>query len=215
MAKLIFKYGTLTSGKSLDLLKVYDSYKRQGKNILLTTSSIDTRTGKGIVSSRVGIKEEAFTIDNTEEGRFNLLELIDTLSSEVPLDCIVVDEAQFLSRSIIESLSRVVDKLNIPVICYGLKNDFQNNLFEGSEALLIYADKIEEVKSVCNYCNHKATMNARVDAKGKRVTDGEQIVLGAEDKYIAVCRYHYNQLAKGPIRKGTVQYIYGDKLWEI
>ena len=212
MAKLIFRYGTLTSGKSLDLLKVYDSYKRQGKNILLTTSSIDTRTGKGIVSSRVGFKEEAFTIDNTEEGRIKLLERIDTLSKEVPLDCILVDEAQFLSRDIIESLSRVVDKLGIPVICYGLKNDFQNNLFEGSEALLIYADKIEEVKSVCNYCNHKATMNARVDSDGKRVTEGEQIVLGAEDKYIAVCRYHYNQLANGPIHKGSVQYIYGDKL---
>ena len=196
MAKLIFKYGTLTSGKSLDLLKVYDSYKRQGKNILLTTSSIDTRTGKGIVSSRVGIKEEAFTIDNTEEGRFNLLELIDTLSSEVPLDCIVVDEAQFLSRDIIESLSRVVDKLNIPVICYGLKNDFQNNLFEGSEALLIYADKIEEIKTIC-WCGRKATMVARI-VDGKFVKQGDQILIGGNDMYISLCRKHYNDGRLGP-----------------
>lgn len=188
MAQLFYTYSTMSAGKSLDLLKVNHNYREQGKKTLLFTPRTDTRYGKGKITSRIGIQENALSVDY----EFNFYEYVKrnkTVSEKVY--CILIDEAQFLSREQIVQLSRVVDWLGIPVMCYGLKNDFQNNLFEGAEALLLYADKIIEIKTICakEECGKKATMNLRL-SDGKPVYEGFQIQIGDEE-YIPVCRKHY------------------------
>lgn len=188
MAQLFYTYSTMSAGKSLDLLKVNHNYREQGKKTLLFTPRIDTRNGEGKITSRIGIQEDALSVDY----EFNFYEYVkrNKIVSE-KVYCILIDEAQFLSREQIVQLSRVVDMLDIPVMCYGLKNDFQNNLFEGSEALLLYADKIIEIKTICakDTCGKKAIMNLRL-SDGKPVYEGEQIQIGDEE-YIPVCRKHY------------------------
>ena len=188
MAQLFYTYSTMSAGKSLDLLKVNHNYREQGKKTLLFTPRIDTRHGEGKITSRIGIQEDALSVDY----EFNFYEYVkrNKIVSE-KIYCILIDEAQFLSREQIVQLSRVVDWLGIPVMCYGLKNDFQNNLFEGSEALLLYADKIQEIKTICmkENCGKKAIMNLRL-SDGKPVYHGEKIQIGDED-YVPVCRKHY------------------------
>ena len=188
MAQLFYTYSTMSAGKSLDLLKVNHNYREQGKKTLLFTPRIDTRHGEGKITSRIGIQEDALSVDY----EFNFYEYVkrNKIVSE-KVYCILIDEAQFLSREQIVQLSRVVDMLGIPVMCYGLKNDFQNNLFEGSEALLLYADKIIEIKTICakENCGKKATMNLRL-SDGKPVYEGFQIQTGDEE-YLPVCRKHY------------------------
>ena len=188
MAQLFYTYSTMSAGKSLDLLKVNHNYREQGKKTLLFTPRIDTRHGEGKITSRIGIQEDALSVDY----EFNFYEYVkrNKIVSE-KVYCILIDEAQFLSREQIVQLSRVVDMLDIPVMCYGLKNDFQNNLFEGSEALLLYADKIQEIKTICmkENCGKKAIMNLRL-SDGKPVYHGEKIQIGDED-YVPVCRKHY------------------------
>lgn len=188
MAQLFYTYSTMSAGKSLDLLKVNHNYREQGKKTLLFTPRIDTRNGEGKITSRIGIQEDALSVDY----EFNFYEYVkrNKIVSE-KVYCILIDEAQFLSREQIVQLSRVVDMLDIPVMCYGLKNDFQNNLFEGSEALLLYADKIIEIKTICakDTCGKKAIMNLRL-SDGKPMYEGEQIQIGDEE-YIPVCRKHY------------------------
>ena len=188
MSQLFYTYSTMSAGKSLDLLKVNHNYREQGKKTLLFTPRIDTRHGEGKITSRIGIQEDALSVDY----EFNFYEYVkrNKIVSE-KVYCILIDEAQFLSREQIVQLSRVVDWLGIPVMCYGLKNDFQNNLFEGSEALLLYADKIIEIKTICakDTCGKKAIMNLRL-SDGKPVYEGSQIQIGDEE-YVPVCRKHY------------------------
>lgn len=188
MAQLFYIYSTMSAGKSLDLLKVNHNYREQGKKTLLFTPRIDTRHGEGKITSRIGIQEDALSVDY----EFNFYEYVkrNKIVSE-KIYCILIDEAQFLSREQIVQLSRVVDWLGIPVMCYGLKNDFQNNLFEGAEALLLYSDKIIEIKTICakDTCGKKATMNLRL-SDGSPVYHGQQIQIG-DDEYLPVCRKHY------------------------
>ena len=157
MAKLYFKYGAMNSGKSIEIVKVAHNYEEQNKPVKIFTSAVDTRTKVGLVASRTGLEREATPITDD----MDLFEEIAVIDTE--LYCILIDEAQFLKKHHILELARVVDQLNIPVMAFGLKNDFSNELFEGSKYLLIYADKIEELKTICWYCHRKATMNLRIN----------------------------------------------------
>lgn len=186
MAKLYFKYGTLKAGKSIEILQTVHNYESVGKRILLYTSAKDNRSGIGVVASRVGLEKSAIPIQEDEAISQAIAR---NICEYGPLDCVLIDEAQFLTSDTVRDLAWVVDRLEVPVITYGLKNDFQNNLFEGSQALLAYADRIEEIKSVCVMCNKKAIMNLRT-AGGEPVYEGEQIQIGDEE-YLPVCRKHY------------------------
>ena len=192
MAKLFFIYSTMNSGKSLDLLKTAHNYESQGKKVLVFTSDKDTRyvkihngDTKGIIKTRIGLEREALLLERflKKENYFQEIE-------KENYDCILVDEAQFLHRQAILALVEIVDKLKVPVICYGLKNDFQNHLFEGSETLLIFADKLQEIKTVCTYCDRKATMNMR-SLNGIPEFEGSQIQMGGNEAYAPVCRQCY------------------------
>ncbi|XJS09957.1 thymidine kinase [Aerococcaceae bacterium WGS1372] len=184
MAKLYFKYGAMNSGKSIEIVKVAHNYEEQNKAVKIFTSAIDNRTEVGLVASRTGLERSATPIaDDTD-----LFELISSI--ETKLYCVLIDEAQFLKKHHILELARVVDELDIPVMAFGLKNDFVNELFEGSKYLLIYADKIEEIKTICWFCHRKATMNLRIH-EGKPVYKGEQIQIGGNESYLPVCRNCY------------------------
>lgn len=184
MAQLFFKYGAMNSGKSIEILKVAHNYEEQGKKTQLLTSGLDNRDAVGKVSSRIGISKDAIPVfDDT-----NILdELIDQKDQ---LDCVLIDESQFLTKEHVLQLVKIVDDWNIPVMAFGLKNDFRNQLFEGSKNLLIYADKIEEIKTTCWFCGKKATMNLRL-VDGTPVYEGEQIQIGGNEDYHSVCRQHY------------------------
>lgn len=185
MAKLYFKFGAMNSGKSIEIVKVAHNYEEQNKPVKIFTSAVDTRTKVGLVASRTGLEREATPITDD----MDLYEEIAAIDTE--LYCILIDEAQFLKKHHILELARVVDQLNIPVMAFGLKNDFSNELFEGSKYLLIYADKIEELKTICWYCHRKATMNLRIN-DGEPVYTGEQIQIGGNESYLPVCRSCYN-----------------------
>jgi len=184
MAQLYFRYSTMNAGKSTEILKIAHNYEEQNKSVLLFTPSIDDRYGRGQITSRMGFQREAVIIDDGTD----LL----SQAREVMPDCVLVDEGQFLTRGQVIGLTRIVDELGIPVIVYGLKNDYRNRLFSGSEALLLFADKIEEVKAVCWYCPKKATMLLKYK-DGLPVGDGPQVEIGGNDKYISVCRKCYSQ----------------------
>lgn len=182
MAQLYFKYGAMNSGKSIEILKVAHNYEEQNKSVLIFTSGLDHRDEVGVVSSRVGMKRTATPIFE----QTNIFEIVK--NKIVQPHCILIDEAQFLTKEHVLQLTEIVDELHIPTMCFGLKNDFQNELFEGSKYLLLYADKIEEMKTICWFCERKATMNLRVDANQKPVYTGEQIQIGGNDTYYPVCR---------------------------
>lgn len=186
MADLTFKYGTMKSGKTLDLIRVARSYREQGKIVMILTSNKDTRSGLNKVVSRVGVTAEATSIGEDT----NVLEII---SRKTNPDIILIDEAQFLTRNQVRTLSEYIadkGKRDIPVVCYGLKNDFRNELFEGSAALLAYADNLVEIESNCQKCDRKATMTLRFN-KGKPIKNGDQVLIGDQD-YVPVCKEHYN-----------------------
>lgn len=184
MAQLYFRYGAMNSGKSIEILKVAHNYREQGKEVMLFTSGLDDRDRVGVVSSRIGLSEEATPVF-AETDIFALVKQADDIS------CVLVDEAQFLNKEHILQLTKIVDELNIPVMAFGLKNDFRNELFEGSKYLLLYADKIEEMKTICWFCEHKATMNLHY-IDGKPVYEGDQIQIGGNEAYYSVCRHHYH-----------------------
>lgn len=184
MAQLFFKYGAMNSGKSIEILKVAHNYEEQNKPVIIMTSSVDNRENIGVVSSRIGFSRTGTPIFEETD----LLAVIRGLDYEPA--CVLVDEAQFLTKEHIFQLTKIVDELEIPVMAFGLKNDFQNELFEGSKYLLLYADKIEEIKTICWYCHKKATMNMRV-VDGNPVYTGEQIQIGGNESYYSVCRKHY------------------------
>ncbi|GAX90192.1 thymidine kinase [Effusibacillus lacus] len=182
MAQLYFRYGAMNSGKSIEILKVAHNYEEQNKGVLIFTSAIDDRDEMGYVSSRIGIRRKAIPVfDDTDI--FSVVQ-----DSNHRVYCVLVDEVQFLKKEQILQLVRIVDELSIPVIGFGLKNDFRNELFEGSKYMLLYADKIEEMKTICWFCERKATMALRVDENKKPVYTGEQIQIGGNDSYFPVCR---------------------------
>lgn len=184
MAQLFFKYGSMNSGKSIDILKVAHNYEEQGKPVVLMTSGVDDRSGRGIIASRIGLERKVKPImDDT-----NIYDYVNKMDRKIY--CVLIDEAQFLKKEHVLQLIKIVDELNIPVMAFGLKNDFRNELFEGSKYLLIYADKIEEMKTICWFCPHKATMNLRIH-NGKPVYEGEQVQIGGNESYYPVCRKHY------------------------
>lgn len=185
MAKLYYRYGAMGSGKTIDLLKVAYNYEEREQKVLIFTSALDNRYEVGKITTRVGLQRDAIVI--TRE--FNIYEYIDKLEDKP--DCILVDEANFLTREQVFELTDVVDFFNIPVICYGLRADFRLNFFEGSHPLMELADKIEEIKTICE-CGAKATVNMRF-VDGKAVTEGEQVFIGGNESYKAVCRKCYKK----------------------
>lgn len=192
MAQFFFEYGTMSSGKTIEILKVAHNYEVQGRKIALMTSGVDNRSGRGVVASRIGLNRTATPIDDD----LDLFSYIHNLNQEDidngdgQLAAVLIDEAQFLKKHQVIECAKIVDELHIPVMAFGLKNDFQNHLFEGSEYLLLYADKIEEMKTICHYCGHKATMVLRFK-DGKPVYEGQQLQIGGDESYVPVCRFHY------------------------
>lgn len=184
MAQLFFRYGAMNAGKSIEVLKVAHNYEEQGKQVLLMTSSLDTRNGQGQIASRIGLSRKAVAL----QADTNIYTVVQNQCPQAA--CILIDEAQFLTVEQVKQAAAVVDELGIPVMAFGLKNDSQNHLFAGSEALLIYADKIEEMKTICWFCRKKATMNLRI-TNGQADYGGEQIQIGGNESYYPVCRKHY------------------------
>ncbi len=186
MAQLYYRYSTMNAGKSIELIKVAYNYEERGKNVLALIPSVDDRYGVGVITSRIGIQREALVVNEDT----NILELYIRENEKRKIDCVLIDECQFLKKHHVQELVEIVDSCDVPVLAYGLKNDFRNELFEGSYYMLIYADKIEEIKTIC-WCGRKATMVARV-IDGKVVKQGEQVVIGGNDMYVSLCRKHYN-----------------------
>lgn len=188
MAKLYFRYGVMGSSKSANALMVRYNYEERGQKALMVKPDIDQREGKAIVNSRIGLHYPCVWFD----------ELRDMGEEKIrAYQCIIVDEAQFLTRDEVAFLTEVVDDMRVPVICYGLRADFKGDLFPGSEALLACADIIEEIKTIC-WCGRKATCNARFDEHGTVLKEGAQVVLGANDCYIGLCRRHWKAGDLGP-----------------
>ena len=189
MAKLHFYYSAMNAGKSTTLLQSSYNYNERGMNTLILVPEIDTRYGTNKVTSRIGLQSEA-TSFKREEDLFKYIEA--AIKKNPNIKCILVDEAQFLTKKQVWELAMVADDLNIPVLTYGLRSDFIGEPFEGSKYLLALADQLIEIKTIC-HCGRKATMNARVDAAGNVVREGAQIEIGGNDRYVAVCRKHLRQ----------------------
>ena len=188
MAQLYFKYGAMGSSKSANALMARFNYEERGQETLLVKPQLDTRDGDHMVRSRIGLQHPCIYFHEMQQMPDRELQ---------KYACIIVDEAQFLTKEEVYYLVHLVDDCNIPVICYGLKADFKGELFPGSYQLLVLADKLEEVKTIC-WCGRKAICNARLDGKGGITKVGEQVVLGANDKYIGLCRKHWRLGDPGP-----------------
>ena len=186
MAKLYFNYSSMNAGKSTMLLQANHNYSERGMNAQLYTSALDNRFGNDEITSRIGLKKKSniFTKDT------NIFEEIALKHKALFVDCLLIDEAQFLTKKQVEQLGKIVDKLEIPVLAFGIRTDFQGNLFEGSKFLLAWADNLKEIKTIC-HCGRKATMVLRINDQGKVIEDGAQIEIGGEDKYVSVCRKHF------------------------
>lgn len=187
MAKLYFRYSAMNAGKTTQLLQVKYNYEERGQNVLLLKPAIDDRDGNGIVKSRIGLECNAVVIDFETD----ILALVKKHLRDREIHCVILDEAQFLTKEQVSQICIIVDELNIPVIAYGLRSDFRGNLFPGSEALLAFADSIEELKTIC-WCGKKAIMNTRL-LNGKPVYEGEQIQIGGNESYISLCRKHWRE----------------------
>ena len=188
MAKLYFYYAAMNAGKSTTLLQADYNYRERGMETMLWTARLDDRAGAGVIGSRIALSAPAHVYDDS-------VDLFDAITDELKrrkLDCILVDEAQFLTQRHVLQLCEVADTLSIPVLCYGLRTDFQAKLFPGSAALLALADSLIELKAVCE-CGRKATMNLRVDAEGHAIAAGAQTEIGGNDRYVALCRKHFFQ----------------------
>ncbi|MDQ2064793.1 thymidine kinase [Xinfangfangia sp. CPCC 101601] len=186
MAKLYFHYSTMNAGKSTLLLQASHNYQEGGMETLLITAQFDNRAGEGRIGSRIGIGCEADTFAPDED----LFEKIQSRQSLGPLACVFIDEAQFLSKAQVWQLACAVDDLKVPVMCYGLRVDFQGNLFPGSAALLAWADEMREIRTIC-HCGKKATMVVRKGADGRAMKDGDQVVIGGNETYQSLCRRHW------------------------
>ncbi|GIR95299.1 MAG: thymidine kinase [Paracoccaceae bacterium] len=189
MAKLFFNYSTMNAGKSTILLQAAHNYEERGMIPYLLTAEIDKRFGEGKIASRIGIEKQADTFND----RLNLYNLLKSKQKSSPISCVLIDEAQFLTKEQVWQLASAVDDLFLPILCYGLRVDFQGNLFPGSSALLGLADELKEIKTIC-HCGKKATMVVRKSASNKPIKDGSQIQIGGNDLYESLCRVHWRQL---------------------
>ncbi len=193
MAKLYFYYSTMNAGKTTSLLQSAYNYHERGMRTLIFTPSLDNRYGEGVVTSRIGLKADALRVSADE----NLFERVEAdIAEHGQLHCVFVDEAQFLSRSQVWQISDVVDRLNVPVLAFGLRTDFRGELFEGSSYLLAWADNLEEIKTIC-HSGRKATMVVRVDEHGRAVTEGPQVEIGGNERYVSVSRAEFKKINEG------------------
>ncbi|MXO90924.1 thymidine kinase [Pontixanthobacter aquaemixtae] len=188
MAKLYFYYASMNAGKSTTLLQADFNYRERGMHTMLWTAKLDDRSEDKAIESRIGLGAEAHRY---EEGT-DLWEQVGASHAVEPIDCVLIDEAQFLSKQQVWQCARLADEAGIPVLCYGLRTDFQGELFPGSAALLGIADSLVELKAVC-HCGKKASMNLRVDESGAAVKAGEQTEIGGNDRYVALCRKHFSE----------------------
>lgn len=187
MAKLYFYYSAMNAGKSAFLLQANHNYKERGMETILFTPSIDDRFGKGKITSRIGISANGIPVDDS----INMFEYAKEKFNRNPkLACVLIDEAQFLNKSQVAQLTEITDRLNIPVLAYGLRTNHRRELFEGSHYLLAWADKLIELKTVC-HCGRKATMTMKIDSNGNKVIDDVTVEIGGNDKYVATCRIHH------------------------
>ncbi|MEL0635948.1 thymidine kinase [Marinomonas sp. TI.3.20] len=191
MAKLYFYYSAMNAGKSTILLQSAHNYQERGMAVMLFTAAIDDRYEIGQIASRIGINAEA----NLFTKESDLWSQIKDQHQTSPLSCILIDEAQFLTKEQVYALSDVVDTLKIPVLAFGIRTDFQGELFAGSKALLAWSDKLIELKTVC-HCGSKAIMVIRVDEQGKPVKEGAQVEIGGNDRYLSVCRKHFKEAVR-------------------
>jgi len=201
MAKLYFYYSAMNAGKTTTLLQSAHNYRERGMRVAILTPRLDDRAGRGVVASRIGLKADgiAFNADT------DLQQLIaGDIAVHGPLGCVLVDEAQFLSRSQVWQLSEVVDQLRIPVLCYGLRTDFRGELFEGSQYLLAWADEMQEIKTIC-HSGKKATMTVRVDEHGHAVKDGPQVEIVGNERYVSVSRAEFKKITRGEGRIDPMQ----------
>lgn len=188
MAKLYFYYSSMNAGKSTSLLQSSYNYRERGMNTLVLAPDFDDRYGVGQVTSRIGLEAEATGFNAADD----LLDIVLTCLEEDPLHCVLVDEAQFLTRDQVFQLGRVSDELDIPVLAYGLRTDFRGEPFEGSKYLLAWADNLKEIKAICD-CGKKATMVIRLDENGNAVQSGSQVEIGGNDRYVSLCRRHFKE----------------------
>ena len=200
MAKLYFYYSAMNVGKTTHLLQSSYNYRERGMNTLILSPAFDNRFGVGKVASRIGIESPSIIFSEKE----NLLSLINKYSDERKIHCVLVDEAQFLSREQVYQLTEIVDQLNIPVLAYGLRTDFQGELFTGSQYLLAWADHLKELKTIC-HSGKKATMVVRVDENGRAVKAGAQVEIGGNDRYISVSRAEYKRIFYGEGKIDSIQ----------
>ncbi|MGO1069812.1 thymidine kinase [Lysobacter sp. CA199] len=198
MAKLYFYYSAMNAGKTTTLLQSAHNYQERGMRVAILTPRLDHRAGSGTVASRIGLRADAVAFDRDTD----LEALIHAdIAARGALHCVLVDEAQFMSRAQVWQLSEIVDELRIPVLCYGLRTDFRGELFEGSQYLLAWADELTEIKTIC-HSGKKATMNVRVDEAGRAVQDGPQVEIGGNERYISVSRAEYKKVMRG---EGTIE----------
>jgi thymidine kinase len=192
MAKVYFYYSAMNAGKSTVLLQSSYNYQERGMRTLVFAPAVDTRAGLGRIRSRIGLEAEAEVLSATDN-LFNRTRREHSLS---PVACVLVDEAQFLTPAQVSQATDIADELDIPVLCYGLRTDFQGNLFPGSAALLALADDLIELKTIC-HCGRKATMNLRTGADGKAIREGAQVEIGGNERYVPMCRRHYKAALAG------------------
>ncbi len=188
MAQLYFYYSAMNAGKSTTLLQSSFNYRERGMTSLIFTAALDDRYHVGKVTSRLGIQEDA-TVYGKED---NIFDAVVSAQQEQKIDCVLIDECQFLSRAQVYQITDIVDKLNIPVLCYGLRTDFRGELFEGARHLLAWADKLVELKTIC-HCGRKAIMVFKTDENGMAIAEGAQVDIGGNEKYESVCRMHYKE----------------------
>ena len=192
MAKLHFNYSTMNAGKSTVLLQAAHNYAERGMRTLLLTAALDDRAGTGRIASRIGLSKPAETFG----ARDDLHARIEAALAEGPLACVLIDEAQFLSKAQVWQLARAVDGFGVPVMAFGLRTDFMGELFEGSAALLAIADELREVRTIC-HCGAKATMVVRLDGEGRVARGGAQVEIGGNERYVSLCRRHWRETFEG------------------
>ena len=198
MAKLYFYYSAMNAGKTTTLLQSAHNYRERGMRVAILTPRMDDRAGSGVVASRIGLRAEGISFDRDDD--LEALVKRDIVYNGT-LNCVLVDEAQFLTKSQVWQLTEIVDALRIPVLCYGLRTDFRGELFEGSQYLLAWADELSEIKTIC-HTGKKATMVVRVDGQGRAVREGPQVEIGGNDRYISVSRAEYKKVMRG---EGTIE----------
>jgi len=192
MAKLYFSYAAMNAGKSTILLQASHNYRERGMHTMLLTAQLDDRVAEGRIGSRIGLEALAFVFGADTD----MTSLIEAEHASKELACVMIDEAQFLSDNQVWQLADVADRIGVPVMCYGLRTDFQGNLFPGSARLLAVADVLREIRTIC-HCGRKATMVVRQDGEGKVIREGAQIEIGGNERYVSLCRRHWTEEMRG------------------